>query len=392
MRKLSPTERAQVFISSRNTYLLGGETLSKIRSEIAGEIEKRFPFLAVNINEDWPATGAGDPRRTTQYAARTCHLFLGILVDDYGYVDLSGASATQIEFDAARNDSREKMLVFIQSSLMDEKGEPFQRQPPAYQNLLRELSGFRSGKLVKTFTAKEDLKASILDAINLYCASTLRAIRKFPAYASGKTSEELEWELKTFSERHAEMLEAFQREAEMLVAAERHIQSFKLDRLTGPGDRHARFLMEVGTGGTVRPVPVIFSACPDRFSYPDAAQYVGYPFRSCVENWQDDLGPLHLVCVFRTITDTQVRRHLGNPDIHVTKEGWGFFAADPERFIQAAYLVGCSSPRRLIEQIQEFFAWLGEYEQLELLVDRAGVQGRILKARSPSPGNRAVGP
>ncbi|HSN88898.1 MAG TPA: hypothetical protein VL025_19190, partial [Thermoanaerobaculia bacterium] len=97
MRKLKPAERAKVFISSRNTYTLNGEPFTEIRRELAVDIEKRFPFRTVDINEDWPATGAGDPHRTTQYAARTCHLFLGILVDEPGFVDISGASATQIE-------------------------------------------------------------------------------------------------------------------------------------------------------------------------------------------------------------------------------------------------------------------------------------------------------
>lgn len=381
MRKLKPLERANIFISSRNTYPLGGETLSDIRRELAADIEKRFPFLTVDINEDWPATGAGDPRRTTQHAARTCHLFLGILVDDPGFLDVSGASATQIEFDAAREDSREKMLVFIQSSLLDEESDTFKKQPVPYQQMIRELRGYRSGKIVESFATKKDLKNGILDALNLYCAATLRAIRKFPAYASGKTSEEVEWELMTFSERHQVMMEAFQHGSEKLVLPGPHILSFQFKLRTGPGDRHARFLLEVDDDGAVRPVPVLLSLCPDRFSYSDAAQFVGYPFRSCVEKWQDELGPLHLISLFRSITDTQIRRHLGNPDIHVLREGWGYFAADPERFIQAAYLANCSSPRRLIEKVQEFFAWLGEYEQIDSLLERAGIQGRILKAR-----------
>ena len=236
--------------------------------------------------------------------------------------------------------------------------------------------------LVKPFTAKQDLMEAVLDAINLYCASTLRAIRRFPAYASGKMPEEIEWELMTFSERHEVMMDAFQRESGELVAAEPHILSFEYESRIGPGDRHARFSLEVKAGAEGWQIPVLFSICPDRFSYSDAAQFVGYPFRSCVEKWRDDMGPLHLISIFRTITDTQIRRHLGNPDIHVMREGWGYFAADPERYIQAAYLTNCSSPRRLIEKVQEFFAWLGEYEQIEALADRASIQGRILKARS----------
>jgi hypothetical protein len=124
------------------------------------------------------------------------------------------------------------------------------------------------------------------------------------------------------------------------------------------------------------------SACPDRYSYPEAAKYVGYPFRTEVEGWSNELGPLHVVFVNKTITDTQVRRHLGNPDIHVSKEDWGFFAADPERFIQIAYLTKCTDSHEIMQRNLDFMSWLDEYDQVRDLVTRARVQGNILQARA----------
>ena len=142
------------------------------------------------------------------------------------------------------------------------------------------------------------------------------------------------------------------------------------------------YLLRFRSSGRAYKIPVLFSACPDRFSYSDAARYVGYPFRSCVDDWSETYGPLHIVAVAKSITDTQVRRHLGNPDIHVSNEGWGFFAADPERFIQTGYLTRCMSPRRLIFRVREFFTWLDIYEQIDQLIERAKVRGRILKAKA----------
>jgi len=129
-------------------------------------------------------------------------------------------------------------------------------------------------------------------------------------------------------------------------------------------------------------LPVILSACPDRFSYPDAAAYVGYPFRTRVQSWDNSLGPLDIILFFRTITDAQIRRHLGNPDIHVTKEEWGYFAADPERYIQVAYLLNCTSSRDLERKLRRFLTWLDEYEQVGNLINRARIRGRILQAEN----------
>jgi hypothetical protein len=101
-----------------------------------------------------------------------------------------------------------------------------------------------------------------------------------------------------------------------------------------------------------------------------------------VQSWNDSLGPLDIILFFRTITDSQIRQHLGNPDIHVTREGWSYFAADPERYIQAGYLLNCTSSRDLERKVRQFLTWLEEYEQVGNLITRAKVRGRILGAEN----------
>ena len=373
---MKATQKAKVFISSLNSYKLGGQTLSAVRDALVERLEERFPFLSVDINEDWPAIGAGDPRKTTQYQSQTCHLFLGILVDAYGFEDTTGLSATQIEFEAAIGASREKMLVFVQETLKDPTVR--ERQPAPYLDLLDDLTSYRGGKIVSWFADAEQLIADALDAVNLFCATTVRAIRRFPDYASAKTPLETEWELMTFTERYRALLDAFHDHVKGLELHETAIRGMEWQEEV---ETAARYDLKLELKGKAHTLPVLLSACPDRFSYPDAARYVGYPFRTCVESWDEPLGPLHIVAVFRTVTDTQVRRHLGNPDIHVFKESWGFYAADPERLIQIAYLVGCSSPRRMVDKVREFLVWLDEYEQLDELLDRARIRGQVLAAR-----------
>jgi hypothetical protein len=376
MRELKSTQKAKVFISSLNRHKLGERPLSAVRDALVERLEERFPFLTVDVNEDWPAIGAGDPRKTTQHQARTCHLFLGILVDAYGFKDRTGLSATQIEFEAAIADSREKMLVFVQDTLKDPKVR--ERQPDPYLDLLDELTSYRGGKIVSWFKDADQLVEDALDAVNLFCATTMRAIRRFPDYASAKTPLETQWELMTFTDRHRALVEAFHDEVKEIELQDTAVRGMEW---RGEVETAERYDMTLELDGEAHTLPVLLSACPDRFSYADAARYVGYPFRTCVESWDEPLGPLHIVAVFRTVTDTQVRRHLGNPDIHVFKESWGFYAADPERFIQIAYLVGCSSPRRMVGKVREFLVWLDEYEQLDELLERARIRGKVLAAR-----------
>lgn len=375
MSPLAEIEKARVFISSLNRYKLGKRTLSKIREDLAAEIQARFPFLCVEINEQWQAAGAGEPREATERRVRDCHLFVGILVDSPGYQDTTGLSATQIEFEAALKD-REKMLVFVQDKLRDP--DELAKQPKPYQDLLEGLQNYQRGKIVRFFSSEADLKECVLGAVEKYCADTLRAIRYFPPYASSKTQEETEWELMTFAERFERMRQVLQDKAGDIALVGTAIRGL---RFVSAGVTADRFELEIDTAAGARKIPVLASICPDRFSYTDAARYVGYPFRTGMEKWADDIGPLHLVCIYRTITDTQIRRHLGNPDIHVSREKWGFYALDPERFIQAAYLQSCQSPQSLLNRIRQFLSWLHEYGQAPDLVRNAERRGRVLRAR-----------
>lgn len=156
LTRLNKTQTAQVFISSLNSYPLrlspdDKSILSDFRKYLARQIENNFRFLSADINEEWTAAGAGNPRETTRYLSRTCHVFIGILVDSYGFTDHSGLSATQIEFEAAYEDSPEKMLIFIQAKLRKTDSEEYKKLPAAYRKLLEDLQAYSRGKVVNFF-------------------------------------------------------------------------------------------------------------------------------------------------------------------------------------------------------------------------------------------------
>lgn len=384
------TQTAQVFISSLNGYPLklsptDDSKLSDFRRYLTRQIESNFRFLSADINEEWEAAGAGTPKGTTEDLARRCQIFIGILVDSYGFTDHSGLSATLIEFDAASADSPEKMLIFIQSTLRDTESEMYKRLPAPYKKMLTDVQSYRGGKLVKFFDTWEELPELILKALDRYAAKSLQAIRRMAPYASDKSSEETDWEQMTFRQRHTKMLETFKQSLDGIALSNTVIESLLH---TPTEDDKERYQLDLRVKKSTVELPVILSACPDRFSYADAAAYVGYPFRTRVESWDNSLGPLDIILFFRTITDAQIRRHLGNPDIHVTREEWGFFAADPERYIQSAYLINCTSSKDLERKVRQFLTWLDEYKQVGNLIARARVRGRILQAENEARRDR----
>lgn len=386
---------AVVFISSVSDYPLkrkgGGEgSLGEFRKEIALRIKACFPFLSVFINEDPSSSGQGSTYDSINAWAAECDLFIGILVGRYGFEDASDFSATHLEFNAAEEQRREKMLIFIEKRLRDPKARRKDGLPTQYEHLLNRLTKtLRRGRIVKLFETWEELSDQIIQQIAAYCAKAISAAAGHgPARAGSKSDEESKWELMTFTDRAAAMRKAFKDLSRytpdgLKITDEASRTEQTLKQVSGKGDRY-RYLLTMRTGDAEYAVPVLFSVCPDRFSYPDAARYVGYPFRTRTDDWNDAAGPLDIILLFRGITDAQIRRHLGNPDMEITREGWGFFAIDPELAIQAAYLTRCDSPHDVERQVREFLGWLYASRQWRRLYERAMARGAILRASHPS--------
>jgi len=373
--RINAGQKARVFLSSRMGYVFEGAPLSKLREELKRTLESVYPFLSVELAEQWTAGRSGSARDLSRKGGADADIVVVILVDSAGYRDEAGLYATELEINAAIEDSWDKMLVFAHEDLQ----RNLERQPASYRKLFRRLSDFENGRIVSFFSTRDELLLGIVNGVSALAGS---ALRRFSSRISGKSEEQADWELMTFTERFAQLKATFREVAEGLDGIGTiHGLGFESEH-----DGHSLYVATTGKSAK-RKLPVVVSACPDRYSFPEAARFVGYPFRTAVDaweklvkRWKQKTGPLHIVLIYRTITDTQIRRHLGNPDIRVAREPWGYFARDPERFIQTLYLVDCRDPVSLRERVHDALGWIAG-GQLEKLLDRAEGRGRILEAR-----------
>lgn len=367
--RLNENQKANVFISSRMSCDLAGEKLSAIRRELRGILRAAFPFLNVELAEDWTGGRKGSARELSVAGARWSDLMIGILVEAPGHRDQAGLYATELELATALEDSWDKVLLFAHKDLAARSSA----QPDGYRQLIERVMGYERGKIVNEFETKASLFQLVVDAVAGHAAA---AIRRYPSRTSGKSTEQTAWELMTFTERHGAIHEAFRR----VAARVKDVGAVLSLTFGGPRLEHAFYETTLrGEKRSTTVLPTIVSVCPDRFSFAEAARFVGYPFRTMTEGWKATLGPLHITCIYRTITDAQIRRHLGNPDIRVAKERWGFFARDPERSIQGLYLTRCEDETALRTRLHDALEWLSA-TSLREVVATAQARGRILAA------------
>jgi hypothetical protein len=358
---------------------LFGEELHSLRLQLKAFLQKAYPFMNVELAEDWTAGRKGSPQDLSVAGARWSDLMLGIFVKQPGYLDNAGLHATERELATALEDSWDKVVFFAHQALVSS----IESQPAGYRDLIEKVMAYKGGKNVSIFQTKEELFQKVFGAVAGHAAA---ALRRYPSRTSGKSTVQVAWELKTFSERHEAIQGAFRE----LAVDVKNIGVIASLGDPQPRQEHVFYRMVLHTNKR-KPVslPVIVSVCPDRFSFVEAARFVGYPFRTMTADWTDPLGPLHIVCVYRSVTDGQIRRHLGNPDIRVAKEAWGYFARDPERSIQALYLIKCEDETTLRARLHDALDWLTSTE-LDPVITTAKARGRILAATSErAPRGRA---
>jgi hypothetical protein len=125
---------------------------------------------------------------------------------------------------------------------------------------------------------------------------------------------------------------------------------------------------------------LVLHAIPDSMSIAEARELVGRPFLNDLELISGiDIGPVHIIGVYKNTTERQVRDIIGHQDVAIIQEGFGFYVWDLVNHIQLIYITNCSDPEVTLLQTQAFFTWLRLQDETKYVIDRAKRRNEILK-------------
>jgi hypothetical protein len=123
-------------------------------------------------------------------------------------------------------------------------------------------------------------------------------------------------------------------------------------------------------------------AIPDSLSVSAAKERVGQPFLNDIYDNKElqncDGGIVHFIGCYKNITETQVRKIMGFPDVILIKDEFGIYVADKIYKIQMVFLEKCIDESNTIKQIENFFDWLNRSGELEEFMKRANDRREII--------------
>ena len=202
-------------------------------------------------------------------------------------------------------------------------------------DLLRQIVDYASGKMYTKFSDAVDLFTRIDHAMQEYMHLAVFRYVKYAVSAEDEESED--WLLSAYHARHSKMQAAFEKQSKALGMRDSTIQ-------IGSGHEQA----------------IALHSAPDSFSIPESRKFAAYVFDDEASTRRlKEMGRLHFVAVFGNVTETQIRRHLGNFEAaEVFKADWGFFGTEPSTGIQAVYLPHCTNSLMMQARMSEALEWL----------------------------------
>src|SRR5690606_1264451 len=122
---------------------------------------------------------------------------------------------------------------------------------------------------------------------------------------------------------------------------------------------------------------------PDNMSVTDARANIGRPFLDelrIIEDKQENKGVIHIIGVYGTVTELQVKNLVGFPDLAVNKTSFGFYLWDTTNHIQMFFLQKCTNTDAVGLNINYLEQWLKTSGEREKVVKRAEARHSILQA------------
>ena len=327
-----------------------------VRSEIQRHLKGKYGFEVYNF-QNTPSDGAS-PEEVTIRETRRSHLVIGIFGSQVGWKvsDHDPLSPTFREWRTAL-ESPLKFKVFVLKSSLELK------KPPEIEDLLEEITNFKKGVIYQEFEDAVSLFTFVDEAVRDYVNKAV--VRYAFDYAARQPTDETEqWLLLPYRGRVEEMQGALAQVAKSLGVKEKTLR-------LGPVAQ-----------------PVELHCVPDSFSIPESKKFAAYIFDDEANiGFTKGAARLHIVAAFGSITDLQIRRHLGNFEAaEVYSDYWGFYATMRASGIQCLYLPRCVNSHVMQSKLSGAMSWLEEHA--EEIYDLATRRYQILNL-SYSPGRGA---
>lgn len=127
---------------------------------------------------------------------------------------------------------------------------------------------------------------------------------------------------------------------------------------------------------------------PDNMSVSDARNFIGRPFLrehlELIKSPRVKKGVVHIVGVYGSATEGQVKNLIGYPDLTAIKGSFGYYVWDQTTQIQMFFLLKCINPSTIRTRKQQVANWLKSSKELNNVNKRASARYNILEAINKS--------
>jgi hypothetical protein len=354
--------KLRVFLSSRvNSSFEGLDkpfSLSDLRQFIREELESETflgeKVLDVIINEEsFNGDMSKDAFDICMNTMRSCHIIIIIYNGEAGWAITDHANGIcHEEFLIAMNEfsgmtyamSLSDFFTLPRTEPEKEKNDSFTLNITSSFRHMEKISASNVEELQKTVL--KQVKGYILDAVQKSFET-----RKEEVAGSNVFGETLDWSKLNYSERQDAI--------------------FSILKPT--------FSSIPGLDAVIK----AFHAIPDNMSVADARNMIGRPFieeHELIRRRKEKMGVIHFVAIYGNTTETQVKNHVGYPNLTVIKGPFGYYLWEKNSHIQMFFLIKCINPQTIKTRLSQIMNWLNGSAELPKIVVRAKARFSILHA------------
>ncbi len=126
-------------------------------------------------------------------------------------------------------------------------------------------------------------------------------------------------------------------------------------------------------------------AVPDAFSTAEAREMVGRPFLKDYTlidtsglQQQSTYGPVHIIAIHKTVSETQARSLLGHPDIILVNAPFDYYLTDRVQHVQVLLINNCRDSTSTRHAVQRRIEWIEQSGEDSNIAERAKRRKKII--------------